>query len=308
VSPAVTVLFLGGLGRSGSTLVERTLARSDGVVAVGELVFLWERGVADDERCGCGEPFSACPFWQAVGARAFGGWNQLDLDRVRALQRRVDRNRYVPLLLAPWLWPPFAVRHRRYAAMIGRIYDAVAAESGASVIVDSSKHASTATLVRRVPGVRPRIAQIVRDPRGVAYSWTKHVERPDAPRGGSTMARVGPRRIAARWHVYNLLLELVRRPRRGGRLRYESFVADPARGVRTLLTFAGATLAEPGAALEGTSLTLDVDHTVAGNRLRFRTGTIEIRSDDEWRGRLPARSRSLVQALTWPLRVVYGYR
>ena len=68
----VPVLFIGGLGRSGSTLVDRVLGQTPGVCSVGELVFLWERGLLANERCGCGEPFDGCPFWKEVGVRAFG--------------------------------------------------------------------------------------------------------------------------------------------------------------------------------------------------------------------------------------------
>jgi hypothetical protein len=304
VVPAV--LFLGGLGRSGTTLVERVLARAPGVVAVGELVFLWERGVHLDERCGCGTSFGACPFWEAVGRRAFGGWDVAELQGVRELQRRVDRTRYVPLLLAPWIWPPFRDRLRRYAELVGRVYGAVAAESGAAVIVDSSKHVSTAALLRHVPGIRPRVVQLVRDPRGVAYSWSKDVERPDAE--GSRMAMLGPWRIAARWVTHDLLLELVRPRRGGGRLRYEGFVADPEAVARHLLDVAGLAPTSAPAIGAGGTVALVTDHTVAGNPLRFRTGEVEIRADVAWRERMPAADRRVVGALTYPLRVAYGYR
>jgi len=49
-----TVLFIGGLGRSGSTLLDRMLGRLDDVWSVGELVHLWERGLSQNNRCGCG--------------------------------------------------------------------------------------------------------------------------------------------------------------------------------------------------------------------------------------------------------------
>src|SRR5215471_1503195 len=69
------VVYLGGLGRSGSTLVERLLGELPGVCAVGEVVHLWERGVVEGERCGCGLAFADCGFWAKVGQAAFGGWD-----------------------------------------------------------------------------------------------------------------------------------------------------------------------------------------------------------------------------------------
>lgn len=90
------VLFVGGLGRSGSTLLELILAQHPDVCAVGEVVHLWERALGGDERCGCGERFTACDFWQRVGEHAFGGWSAVDRDDVLALKATVDRTRHIP--------------------------------------------------------------------------------------------------------------------------------------------------------------------------------------------------------------------
>ena len=301
----VPVLFIGGLGRSGSTLVDRVLGQTPGVCSVGELVFLWERGLLANERCGCGEPFDGCPFWKEVGVRAFGGWDRIDPAAIHARQRRVDRNRYVPAMLAPALAPGYRRRLAPYAEAVGRIYKAVAAVAGAALIVDSSKHASTAALLRHVPGIDARIVQLVRDPRGVAWSWSKTVERPDATDGVSLMARVGPARIAARWQSYNALLSLVRA--NGGVLRYEDFVDRPEHATRRLLALGGL---EPDGLPQFTgrrTVVLDTDHTVAGNPLWFRTGELEIRVDDEWREAMPRARRALVGAMAFPSTLRYRY-
>ena len=66
---SVKVAFVGATGRSGSTLVARVLGGAPGACSVGELCWIWNYGVLNDRPCGCGEPFSACPFWTAVGER-----------------------------------------------------------------------------------------------------------------------------------------------------------------------------------------------------------------------------------------------
>ena len=81
------VLFVGGLGRSGSTVLDMLLAQEPGMVPVGEVRHLWERGLRDNDLCGCGAPFHDCPFWRAVGERAFGGWHRLDPDYALATAR-----------------------------------------------------------------------------------------------------------------------------------------------------------------------------------------------------------------------------
>ena len=44
-APGPRVVYLGGLGRSGTTLLERLLAARPGVCAAGETVHLWQRGL-----------------------------------------------------------------------------------------------------------------------------------------------------------------------------------------------------------------------------------------------------------------------
>src|SRR5690606_21580524 len=56
-----TVLYVGGWGRSGSTLLECVLAEAEQTVALGEVVWLWERGLGRNELCACGQPFHDCP-------------------------------------------------------------------------------------------------------------------------------------------------------------------------------------------------------------------------------------------------------
>ena len=85
----VRVLFLGGLGRSGTTLLERVLGELPGVCPVGEVVHLWQRDLRDGDRCGCGIPFADCEFWTRVGKLAFGGWDAVDVDRVLHLRHTV---------------------------------------------------------------------------------------------------------------------------------------------------------------------------------------------------------------------------
>ncbi|MEO8477660.1 MAG: sulfotransferase [Actinomycetota bacterium] len=301
------MLYIGGLGRSGSTLVDRILGQAPGTCSVGEFVFLWDRGLMRDERCGCGEAFRRCGFWEEVGRRAVGGWDALDAAATLRLQRSVDRNRYLPLMLAPWLAPAYARRLRAYADLLGRVYEAVAHTAGASMIVDSSKQVSTAAVLRHVPGIDVRLLQLVRDPRAVAFSWGKTVARPDAP--DSFMARTGPVRTAVRWLATNAAFAILRlapgslRPA----ARYEDVVRTPGPWAHRILVQTGAASTAPIFADERTAL-LGIDHSISGNPMRFRTGPVEIVADDAWRSQMPRRDRVIVGAITLPLRVVGGYR
>ena len=302
-----SVLFIGGLGRSGSTLLDRTLGQVKGIVAVGELVFLWERGLINDELCGCGVAVSLCPFWGAVGEDAFGGWKNLDVVAVEDLRRQVDRNRFVPLMRAPQIRPTYANNLRRYTEILGRLYAGISRVSGAQVIVDSSKHVSTYELLRRVPGVRRHLVHLVRDPRAVAFSWSRKVQRPDVVDRQAFMPVLSPARSAEKWLLYNTAFDVLRGG--GPRLlqRYEDVVRAPAAQVRRALLLVGMADAQLPF-LDGDRLQLGVAHTISGNPSKFQTGTIDIKVDEEWRQAMPTHDRRVVTALTWPGMVRFGYQ
>ncbi len=302
------LVFVGGMGRSGSTLIERLLGELPGFYSVGETVHLWRRGLVEDERCGCGRSFSDCGFWVEVGREAFGGWHRLDADQVLRLKGGVDRTRFLPALLHGPGDGPLASRCERYTELYHRLYSAVSLVSGARVIVDASKHASLAACLRRRYGARLHLLHVVRDPRAVAHSWARRVARPDASERSSEpeMARYSPGRAAVQWMTQNACLDaLSRRGTPTLRVRYEDFVADPGGEFARIADFAGHT----GAPLDvtGGGVDLSEGHAMSGNPMRFTNGRIGVRADHGWRGAMPSWRRGLVAAVTAPLRGRYGY-
>jgi hypothetical protein len=296
------VLFVGGFGRSGSTLVELLLGQAPDVAALGEVVHLWRRGVQRDELCGCGESFHACPFWTAVGARAFGGWDALDLERVLALQAAVDRQRMAPVVLAP-MTPSLADRVHAYAGYYREVYEAAAATAGTPVVVDSSKNPSLAAVLAREPAIDLRVLHLVRDSRGVAHSWSKEVRRPEVVTETSLMPRYSAAISSGYWLGQNALVHLL--PARRVpvlRMRYEDLVDDAPAAIRAVRTFVGLDPASsPPPDAPGPQ------HSVAGNPMRFSTGPLTLRRDERWREQMPVREQRLVTALTAPLAARYGY-
>jgi hypothetical protein len=302
------VLYVGGLGRSGTTLIERVLGELPGICALGEVVHLWQRDIRDDERCGCGVRFSECEFWHAVGSKAFGGWERVDVHRILALQELVERTRHIPVL-ATTRRRDFSALVVEYAEYYAKIYEAAAAVSGASVVIDSSKHSALAHCLRHCAEIDLRVLHVVRDPRGVAYSWTKTVSRPETD-GREEMTRYTPARSAVLWNAHNAAFGLLRQ--RGvavRRVRYEDFLANPRGVVNKLAAFVGMDMSTEALEFLGArSVHLGQSHSAAGNPMRFRTGEVELRPDEAWRRSLPPRQRALVGAVCAPLLRSYGYQ
>jgi hypothetical protein len=301
------VLYIGGFGRSGSTLVERILGQLPGFCSSGEVVFIWQRGLIDGQLCGCGVPVPKCEFWSRVGKTAFGGWDQIDPHEMLALQKRVDRNRYIPSMVAPRLRPAAQADLDRYTDVLSRLYRGIGEVAGARVVIDASKHASTAFLLRRVPGIDLRVIHLVRDSRGVAYSWTKEVKKPEVTGDDAFMPVYSPSSSGRQWVAYNLMFDALGLLDRTMLLRYESLLEDPRAGLQKILEHAGEPQAENFDFLGDGWVDLGCDHTVAGNPMRFHQGRLDLRLDQAWTTKLPERDRKVVTAITWPLQLRYGY-
>ena len=302
------VVYLGGFGRSGSTLVERMLAVAPGWVNVGELVDLARSVAPSDELCGCGRPFSRCPMWADVGELAFGGWSPSVLDSLVALHRSAARQRHLPGLLGSRRPPSAALRELR--ATYVRLYDAVREVTGARVVVDASKGPALGQAIAGSPGIDLRLLNVVRDPRAVAWSWNRRMERPHATSGREQMWRIPSHRAAVQWTALQMETEAIARwgRVRTARLRYEDFIVNPVEALVAATDALGVPLtAKDLPVVAGGRVELGPSHGLAGNPGRFRTGPVELRRDDRWMTEMPARDRAVVTALALPLLTTYGY-
>jgi hypothetical protein len=304
----VRVLYVAGAGRSGSTVLANLLGEVPGFVSVGEVRFLWERGLVEGRLCGCGVPVPECPFWTRVLAEAFGEGG-VDPREMMRLEKLGTRARHVPAMLRARSGAAARAHLARmgpYGERLARLYRAIRSVSDARVVVDSSKLPGYGFVLGLLPAIDLRVVHLVRDPRATAFSWLRLKEQPDRGAPG-VMRRKGPSTAAALWTAGNGAADALWSGRRAAlRLRYEDFTASPGPAVDRVLELAG----EPGAPspLVGErTVELGVHHTVAGNPDRLRTGRVELRADREWRGRMRGRDRALVTALTWPLLLRYGY-
>ena len=294
-----TVVYVAGSGRSGSTLLERTLGAIPGWVNIGEAIDIPRKVAPLDELCGCGETFSNCPFWTRVG-RALEDWDPEWLARTHALQASVARQRRLPQLLAPRRGKDFEGRRAEYRSRYGALYRAAAAEAGADVVVDASKWPSLAMALHGGE-IDLRVIHLVRDVRGVAFSLDKSVIRPQSS-DGEAMHRNHPTSGAARWLATQTEVDLVRHAGVPvARMRYADFVDDPAASIAAAISQLGMRIPAEGLThIDGRRVTLGVSHGVSGNPSRFRLGETTLRPDDEWRTRMPIGDKLRTTAIGLP--------
>jgi hypothetical protein len=303
MSPGPTVVYVAGSGRSGSTLLERTLGEMAGFVNVGELIDLSRRVAPRNERCGCGQPFGACPFWSQVGAEAFGGWDAGLLADMHRLQRRVARHRHMPRLLAGRrAVPGLRAALSEYGAAYASLYRAIAAQAGAGYVVDASKAPAQALALFRA-GIDVRVIHLVRDVRGVAHSLAKpDVARPHAVQDADVMWHVRPASAAARWVLCQSEADLLRHcGMTVARVRYEDFVRQAQPSITAALRALAVPVTPADLAHIGDGrISLGTSHGLSGNPARFGGGEVTLRLDEAWRDAMSRRDRAVVTAIGLP--------
>lgn len=292
----VAVLYVTGWCRSGSTVLGNVLAEIPGVFHVGELRYLWQNGVlgtGSNRRCGCGDELVVCPLWGKVletvrpaghtlaqHAAEVVGWQRTCRTRhTRHTLRRPPRNG----------WP----------GTLAATYRAIAAETGARIIVDSSKYASDAALGTHLDGIRSTSVHLVRDPRAVAHSWLRPKEY---------TGRRGAAGSTWYWLGFNRAAEAVTRarPQAAMLLRYEDLVRAPREALARVLALIGRDATENPVGADG-RVELGGNHTVTGNPNRFQRGRITLAEDRRWHTGLSRPRRALTTLLALPQLGRYGY-
>lgn len=307
-SERVSVLYIAGAGRSGSTLLELILGNLSGYSSVGEVRYFWEYWADRGWLCGCGRLLAGysmgdrpCPFWSEVIARL----PKEKLDQLRTEAERFDRTRNLPLFAVPLgntRKPPQSLIDGT-----GQLYRAIWEVSGRQVIVDSSKVPSHLYILQQVPDIDLRVLHLVRDARAVAYSWNK---RPKQELGkahpGTAMPASSTLKSLVVWNVENVYAaKFGRRANHYAVMRYEDFTSSPAVVLKEALSQLG---------LDGSALDLHngkfsglLTHSVGGNPLRFGRTEFQIKPDNEWQQSLTGSARLWQGLVAYPLLRRFGY-
>lgn len=302
------VIYIAGYGRSGSTLLERMLGQIDGFVAVGELRHIWERSFGENQLCGCGKSFRGCRFWQDVVAEAFGANQDLQIEDIRSLMHIVDRTRYIPKMVSGLTVGRYYDNMQKYIAFLSNLYSAIKKNSKGSFIIDSSKDPSTVFLLSKISMIDVYIIHIVRDSRGVAFSWQKKKKRPEIIGKDVYMATYRPAETAWKWMTCNWIISLSKYfVSKYKVIRYEDLVESPSQTLTNILTFLGNRIDNIGFLSEQTLRLDKINHTISGNPLRFQQNSITIRHDLEWVKRMEVKDKRLATLISLPVLLKYRY-
>jgi hypothetical protein len=244
----INLIYIVGAGRSGSTILDRTLGHHSKMLSLGELINLRQE-YENNALCGCGTPIRDCPHWSDI-------FKQMKTNNTRpALEEFIDL-KYVFEGSKPYK----AIRRLGISAqlLLGKVpadpglkraiantrtaYQLIFDKSGAQILVDSSKSLNRALyLSTAIPGINPIFLHLVRDGRAVLHSTQKDtysVRHKDAS-GAVKVAHhsVSPKKLNKAiedWSKDNrqiLQLKRLFRLQNYYFIRYEEFTSNPQKAL-----------------------------------------------------------------------------
>lgn len=303
-APTTKVVYVLGAARGGTTIVGRLLGTLEGAAFGGELRRLWGPAQRPGRTCGCGRPLRECEIWSKVLATG-STYRSDDPSEIARMQRSVAPRHmwwHAWRMVRSGSSPPPASVQARYLTTLSDLYSAFARATGCDLVVDTSKKAPDAALLRFGSGITPYCVQVVRDPRGVVYSRRKRT----TPGATSRPRPLLTLRTALHWVVTQLAAEAVRRrygPRRSILVRYEEFADDPGAVIGSVARLVEAP--DPGRLAAGVAIDVGVGHGPDGNG-RFTATQVVLRRDDAWKTELHPLDRALATLITYPLLRRYG--
>lgn len=218
------VVYIAGAQHCGSTMLDAVLGAAPSARSLGEVGGFHRH--TDGAGCDCGCPAASCPPCRAVVAQLAG---TSGLERFGVVSR-------LPLKERRAHWTVIGgARRREYASLADGVFDAAAAATGASILVDSSKNAGRAGALVHDSRHEVRVVHLVRDGRSYLASKRR--------RAAAEGRRVVPPVALGAWLIKNLLLwSLLRRGVGRDRYllcRYEDLMADPEGELDRIGRFAG---------------------------------------------------------------------
>jgi len=298
----ITVLYIAGSGRNGSTLMERMLNEIPNVFAAGELGYA--RLSKENNVCFCGKTFADCSVWGSITKNA-----QFKALEHKYFSQAIEKYskgaktffRLRSLNKKQKLPDDF----KQYLNSLEILYSAIHKNRAAKVITDSTTLPLYGYHLSLIPLIDLYIVHLIRDPRGVANSRNRQKFLPNSnvPTVSKT---INPILTVLSWIKKNLFIEFIFSRRKGRYLRihYEDFIENPSKEIKKIGSMLGLELNHLDL-IEGNKIKLGECHLSAGNIGLLGKEEIVLKLDERWKHDMKWWNIVLVTLITWPLLLKY---
>jgi len=268
----IKIIYIEGLGHSGSTLLDILLGSSKKITATGELKNISK--VFFTGKCTCGKKYINCEFWSSVN---------------NILKHNYDKN--------IWEIKLESDHFKTFEEDNFIFFDAIRKYTNTQFILDSSKSRKRLFLLSKSKLFKIYVIRIIKDSRNHLYSMKKAGSRV----GSSHRYKII--KDSLDWIKSNLMGEFINYVfiKKFIRIKYDNFCKEPKKYFNNISKFLNIDLKE----LQGDPLIINrVRHNVGGNPMRLEK-EIAIHLDEKWRNGLDKKEIIINYLLSQWLNILY---
>jgi hypothetical protein len=299
------VIFITCIGRSGSTIIANILGQYEHSIHIGELNEIWERGYKNNFLCGCHQPFQECLFWTDIINN--------EIKDSEELEKLISVGKYLRSTQILFFLKAIIFRRNRslkiYANHIKNIYLNILTNTNKTIIIDSTKYTSYGYMLKFIKNIDFHIIHLIRDPRAVAYSWSKIKVRENRINEKEYMPRKSILRTTITYLMSYVFAKIYFKNKKYKYtiLRYEDFIKDPEYFIEKIMNRYKTNTPDSLFPCKNSVNLNTISHTITGNPIRFNLGTTQLKLDDKWKMKLNPKDEKLIKFLSWPLMFKHGY-
>ena len=280
----VSIIYLLGAGRSGTTLLATVLNNHPNIQTLGEMHQFLEY-LKNHKLCSCGLPLNECPFWGPVVEVLNFSKEELLLKQKEAMLNEQHRN--IPGLIIG------KKVDKEYFESQNLIFETIHSVKSNKWLLDSSKYIARYLLLKKGKKLKVKGIYMVRDVRGVINSFSKNVQTPRNP--VSTLFY---------YTAINFFGQLVCwLDKEVIKIKYEEFVANPIPTTVKIYSH----IFESKSNFEDMPSVFQIPHIIGGNRMK-KHNSIEIKSDDKWKVKIPRYKQIIYYLISLPFMLINHYK
>jgi len=284
------VVYLLGPGRSGTTVLATILGNHKDIYSLGEMHQFYDH-IRDNLNCSCGAELSDCEFWGKILDTM--PWVKKNAVNIQALSDELEYHSSIPRHL---LHLHNKEKIESYNSFQTQIFNSCTKQTNSKILLDSAKYIGRWHSLKKNRSIQLKGIYLVRDVRGVIYSFKKKVQTSRTPLSAMVY-----------YVLVNMLAQLITMfDKNVIKIKYEDLFLETETAIVRICEHLGVDSLELIEKIKENK-DFEIGHIIGGNRLR-NNRTIKLHFDEKWKSNMPKWEQKWYYLCAFPLMLLNRYR
>lgn len=280
----ISLIYLLGAGRSGTTLLSTLLNNHSNIKTIGEMHQFYEH-IQLHKNCSCGLKLEECSNWKNIIESL-----EIKKEEIHKIVEYLDQKEsHSNILKLIFKKSP----NKKYLSYQDKYFEPIIQESKKEWLLDSSKYIARYLLLKKSKKIRIKGIYAVRDVRGVVNSFGKKVQTQKSPLSA-----------IAYYLTINFFGQLICWMDKGViKIRYEDLTKNPEEVLSKIYNH----IFDQDQNMISLPNKFEMPHIIGGNRMKS-SSTISIKSDLKWKKSISRFRQIGYYLLSLPIMLLNKYK